>query len=90
MCDSIHKGRAAMGIGTLLIIGTIGVSVFIGMASLTFYTGNDPFCKGEITYPDALVPKLGLVVKNFENHLYLQYVVFYLQNENCIRRNYRQ
>ena len=63
MCNTMTKGRQAMGFATFLIISTIGISVFIGMATLAYYYGKDPLCLGpnavgSISYPDQIVPKL--------------------------------
>lgn len=60
MCETMNKGRQSMAYGAVLIVTTIGTSVFIGMATLTHYHGNDPLCLQEISRPDEIVPKLVL------------------------------
>ena len=40
MCNTMTKGRQAMGFATFLIVTTISISVFIGMATLAYYYGN--------------------------------------------------
>ena len=52
MCGSMAKGRAAFAVGTLFIVITEAITVFVGMAAIAFYFGLDPIQLGVINRPE--------------------------------------
>jgi len=51
MCGSMAKGRTAFAVGTLFIVITEAITVFVGMAAIAFYFGLDPIQLGVINRP---------------------------------------
>ena len=56
MCGSMAKGRTAFAVGTLFIVITEGITVFVGMAAIAFYFGVDPIQLGVINRPEQITP----------------------------------
>jgi len=51
MCGSMAKGRTAFAVGTMFIVITEAITVFVGMAAIAFYFGLDPIQLGVINRP---------------------------------------